>query len=201
MLFFLALKGLIFWFKFQKTVFSILWKKTWSPFLRDVRYQKLEGALWCCATFTGRGSVNNQYLCPKPRSGPIEGHKLSFQISSLWEPQKNRFTCLFWQNAVFTSCIWYHVVHPLRNKQTNLAVSIKCTNVLQYLTLHDSRHRSCDDTCSFATNLKKYKFFVSIYSETPRVVTAAVAAFDVPLQGLSRNITMRLQDFGSERHI
>ncbi len=25
-------------------------KKTWSNFLRDVRYQKLEGALWCCAT-------------------------------------------------------------------------------------------------------------------------------------------------------
>jgi hypothetical protein len=56
-MFFWTLKGLIFRFKFQKTVFSVLWKKTWSPFLRDVRYQKLEGAFWCCATFTGRGSI------------------------------------------------------------------------------------------------------------------------------------------------
>ncbi len=25
-------------------------EKTWSPFLREVRFQKLQGALWCCAT-------------------------------------------------------------------------------------------------------------------------------------------------------
>jgi hypothetical protein len=43
--------------------------------------------------------------------------------------------------------------------------------------------------------------FVSICSETPRVVTATVAAFDVPPQGLSRNITTRLQVFGSEHHV
>jgi hypothetical protein len=40
-----------------------------------------------------------------------------------------------------------------------------------------------------------------ISSETPRVVTATVAAFDVPPQGLSRNITTRLQVFSSERHV
>jgi hypothetical protein len=36
---------------------------------------------------------------------------------------------------------------------------------------------------------EKILFFASISSETPRVVTATVAAFDVSPQGLLRNIT------------
>jgi hypothetical protein len=52
----------------------------------------------------------------------------------------------------------------------------------------------------------RYKFekillFVSISSKTSHVITATLAAFDVPPQGLSRNITTRLQVFGSERHV
>jgi hypothetical protein len=43
--------------------------------------------------------------------------------------------------------------------------------------------------------------FFQISSGTPRVVTAMVAVFDVPPQGLSRNITTRLQVFGSGGHI
>ncbi len=46
-------KGLSFDLNFKKPFSAFSWKKTWSPFLRDVRYRKLEGALWCCATFTG----------------------------------------------------------------------------------------------------------------------------------------------------
>jgi hypothetical protein len=57
------------------------------------------------------------------------------------------------------------------------------------------RHRICDHTWSFATNLKKLLSFASISSETTHVVTATVAAFDVSPQGLSRNITTRLQVF------
>ncbi len=122
-------------------------KKTWIPFLRDVHYQKLEGALWCCGTFTGRGSVNK--------------------------------------------------------KQSNLAVSIKCINVLQYLMLRDS---PCGGTSKFATVAVTTRgvpllIWKIICSGTPRAVTATVAPFDVPPQGLSRNITTRLQVFGSERHI
>jgi hypothetical protein len=45
---------------------------------------------------------------------------------------------------------------------------------------------------------EKILFFVFISSETSHVITATVAAFDVPPQGLSRNITTRLQVFGSE---
>jgi hypothetical protein len=50
------------------------------------------------------------------------------------------------------------------------------------------RHHSCDDTWSSATNLNFFLLFVSISSGTPHVVTAMVAVFDVPPQGLSRNI-------------
>jgi hypothetical protein len=49
----------------------------------------------------------------------------------------------------------------------------------------------------FRYKFEKILLFASISSETTRVVTAMVAAFDldVPPQGLSRNITMRLQVF------
>jgi hypothetical protein len=48
---------------------------------------------------------------------------------------------------------------------------------------------------------EKILFFVSISNGTSHFITALVAAFDVPPQGLSRNITTRLQVFGSERHV
>jgi hypothetical protein len=40
-----------------------------------------------------------------------------------------------------------------------------------------------------------------ISSETTRVVAATVAAFDVPPQALSRNITTCLEVFSSEHHV
>ncbi len=43
--FFEHLKGLSFDLNFKKLFSAFSGKKTWSPFLRDVRYQKLEGAL------------------------------------------------------------------------------------------------------------------------------------------------------------
>jgi hypothetical protein len=60
----------------------------------------------------------------------------------------------------------------------------RCDVALQPLWRYvKGRHRSCDDTWSFATN--------GIKKETTRVVTATVAAFDVSPQGLSRNIKYR----------
>ncbi len=61
------------------------------------------------------------------------------------------------------------------------------------------RHRSCDDTLSSATTVI-WKNII-ICSGTPRVVTATVAPFDVPPQGLSRNITTLLQVIGSKRYV
>jgi hypothetical protein len=53
-----------------------------------------------------------------------------------------------------------------------------------------------------ATNCTKlYYFSFEVLKKTSRFVTATVAVFDVPPQGLSRNITTRLQVFGSERHV
>jgi hypothetical protein len=48
---------------------------------------------------------------------------------------------------------------------------------------------------------EKIFFIFSISSETSRFVTATVAAFDVSPNDLSRNVTTRLQIFGSERHV
>jgi hypothetical protein len=95
-------------------------------------------------------------------------------------------------------------------KQTNnkLGGQHKCTNVLQYLTLRDS---PCGGTSKAATVavttrvvsllIRKIIIFFQISSETTRVVTATVVAFDVPPQVLLRNITTRLQVFGSEHHV
>jgi hypothetical protein len=58
------------------------------------------------------------------------------------------------------------------------------------------RHRSCDTR---GIPLLIWKNIIC--SGTPRVVTARVPPFDVPPQGLSRNITTCLQVFGSERHV
>ena len=73
------------------------------------------------------------------------------------------------------------------------------------------RYSPCGDTSKAATEVvmtrgvslptESKKNIFQISSETTRVVTATVAAFDVPPQGLSRNITTRLQVFGSEHHI
>ncbi len=63
------------------------------------------------------------------------------------------------------------------------------------------RHRHCDGTWSFATNLKKIFFFVSISSGISPVVIATVAAFDVSPHGLSCNITLRCRVFGSVCHV
>ncbi len=53
--------------------------------------------------------------------------------------------------------------------------------------IYKPSHPICDDTWSFATNLKQYYFFLSIHSETSCADTAAVAAFDVsPVVGKSR---------------
>jgi hypothetical protein len=120
--------------------------------------------------------------------------------------------CLFWQTRVFTFLHLIspvHVVHPLRNKETNklggqhkmyqraTVLDVARQPLWRYVK---GRHRNCDNTYSFATNVKKYNFSF-IHSETSCADTATVAAFDVPPQGLSRNITMRLQVFGSERHV
>jgi hypothetical protein len=43
--------------------------------------------------------------------------------------------------------------------------------------------RSSNDTWSFATNIKIFFLFISISSDTTRVLTSAVAAFDVLLHG------------------
>ncbi len=51
--FFLTLKGLIFWFKSQKTDFNVQGQKRWNLFWYGFRYQKLSGTLRHCATFIG----------------------------------------------------------------------------------------------------------------------------------------------------
>ncbi len=114
---------------------------------------KLEGALWCCATFTGRGSVNK---------------KQSISVSRFPANESLRRTglhCLFWQNPVFTFLHLIspvHVVHPLRNKQTSklggqhkmyqssTVLDVARQPLWRYVK---GRHRNCDDTCSFATEI------------------------------------------------
>ncbi len=79
--------------------------------------------------------------------------------------------CLFWQNPVFTFLRLIspvHVVHPLRNKETNklggqhkmyqraTVLDVARQPLWRYVK---GRLRNCDDTCSFATNVKKYNFF------------------------------------------
>ena len=49
--------------------------------------------------------------------------------------------------------------------------------------------------------MEKIMNIFKIISGTPRVVTAMVAVLEVPPQGLYRNITTRLQVFGSEPHV
>ncbi len=103
--------------------------------------------------------------------------------------------CVFWQNPVFTFLHLIspvHVVHPLRNKQTNkLGGQHKMYLRARVVTVLDvarqplwryvkGRHRNCDDTCSFATNVKKYNFFFSL-----------VAKYHVPIQLRWRPLTYR----------
>jgi hypothetical protein len=69
-----------------------------------------------------------------------------------------------------------HVVHPLRNKQTNklggqhkmyqrdTVLDVARQPLWRYVKGH---HSSCDDTCSFATNLK-------IVAVTTRVVSPLI---------------------------
>jgi hypothetical protein len=128
----------------SKNRFQHLVKKTWIPFLCDVRYQKLDVVLLLLAE------------------------------------------------------------DPL-TKKINLCVQSHA----QYLTLRDSPCGGTSKGATVAVTTRvefRYKFekillFVSICSGTPRVVTATVAVFDVPPEGLSRNITTCLQVFDSDRHI
>ncbi len=53
LIFFWTLKGLIFWFKSQKTDFSVQGQKRWNLFWYGFRYQKLCGVVRHCATFIG----------------------------------------------------------------------------------------------------------------------------------------------------
>jgi hypothetical protein len=58
--FLVHLKGYSFVLNRKKLITALRAKKTWSPFLRHLRYQKLKSVLWRCATFTGRGSENKK---------------------------------------------------------------------------------------------------------------------------------------------
>ncbi len=124
----------------------------WSPFLRDVRYQKFKSALWCCATVL----------------------LIIFLTISI-----------------------------------SLAISISLTLwQLLYFTLRHSPWGETSDTATVAVSTRgvllliwKNILLFSISSETSRFVTATVAAFDVSLNDLSRNVTTSVQIFGSERHV
>ena len=62
------------------------------------------------------------------------------------------------------------------------------------------RHRSCDDTWSSATNLKKYYYLFPISSETPRGDTSTVAVSDVSPQGLLRNVKYSDRQINMEKY-
>jgi hypothetical protein len=53
----------------------------------------------------------------------------------------------------------------------------------------------------FRYSWKQIIIFFQISSGTPHVVTATVAVFDVPPQGLWRNIKTRQKVFSSEHHV